>query len=242
MSQTTITGRIVNAQQLFTSSNGNFRKQTLILEVVNGSYTSYLPIELHNADIDNIMPTIQQNGTYTVTAYVQGSNQQMTDKNGQPTAYVSLKATSVVPAQGGGLPQTTPATAPNTFQGGFVGQPAQPAAPAVNPNQGFGNPAPAAPAPNFGGGNANPAPAQGGGFTAPAQSNSPFGTPQQWATDGQQFKTGEQVAEELQQQYATQAEYVEAREKVIADEQAAAYSVEETQAMLDGEDPDADNI
>ena len=39
-----------------------------------------------------------------------------------------------------------------------------------------------------------------------------------------------------------QKEYVEAREKVIAEEQAATYSTQEVQDMLDGVDPDSDDI
>lgn len=158
--QVQIQGRVVNGQQLFTT--GNFRKQTLIVEVVNGNYTSYLPVEFHNADIDTFLGSgqVQSNQSYTFTCWVQGSNQQFTDKNGQPTAYISLKVSAVAPAQSG-LPQTTPATAPQTgfgqpAQGGFVGQPTQP----TTPSQGFGS-------------------QQQGGFAQPAnpspQQTNPFG-------------------------------------------------------------------
>lgn len=182
MSQITLTGRAVNGQQLFTSANGSFKKQTIIIEVVNGTYTSYFPLEFHNADVDTFLSSgqVQMGQTYAFTGWLQGSNQQMTDKNGQPTAYLSVKVTAVAPAQSA-LPNTAAQTAPNAFQqpqqqqGGFVGQPAQQQQPA--PQQGFGQQA--APAPNFGGGQANTAPAQGGGFAAPAQGANPFGAPQQ---------------------------------------------------------------
>ena len=191
MSQVTITGKVVAAQQLFTSSSGTFQKQTVIVEVVNGNYTSYFPVDFTNQDIQNFLNSgqVQMGHTYQITGYLQGSGQQVTDKNGQPTAYLNIKATAVAPAQSQ-MPQTAQATAPQA-QGGFVGpsnqpqqcnafgapQPAaqqpqgfgQPAAPSQpnqaqgfgnQPQQGFGNSAPA-PAPNQGFGNA---PNNGGGF------------------------------------------------------------------------------
>lgn len=132
--QTTITGQVVTGQQMFINAAGTFRKQVLIVQVVNGNYTSFFPVEFVNGDIDTLLPQVQLNGTYSFTCYVQGSNQQMTDKNGQPTAYLSLKVTSVTqpgqqqaPAQNNF--QNNPAPA-NNFQaqaqpvnnnGGFVG-------------------------------------------------------------------------------------------------------------------------
>lgn len=146
MSQISITGRVVAAQPFF--STESFRKQTLIIEVVNGNFTSYFPIDFTQANIDNVLPQVQMGGTYTFVGYVQGSKNQMQDRNGNPTAYLSISVNSVAPAASA-LPPTTPATAPQPGfgqpQGGFVGQPqqqAQPQQPAVQPNQGFGAPAP----------------------------------------------------------------------------------------------------
>lgn len=186
MSQIQLTGRIIGAQPFF--DNGSFRKQTLIIEVLSGSYQNYYPVDFTQGDVDTLLPQVQMGGTYLFSLYVQGSQKQMTDKNGSPTAYVNLKVHAVAPAQSA-LPPTAQQTAPNAFQqqpqqGGFVGQPAQ------QPQQGFGapqqQPAPqqgfgqqAAPAPNFGGAQTNTPPAQTGGFGAPVQGNNPFGAPQQ---------------------------------------------------------------
>lgn len=185
MSQIQLTGRVIGGQPFF--DNGSFRKQTLIIEVQSGNYQNYYPIDFTQGDVDTLLPQVQMNGTYLFSVWVQGSQKQMTDKNGSLTAYVNLKVSAVAPAQSS-LPATSPQTAPNAFQqpqqqqGGFVGQPAQQpqgfGAPQQQaPQQGFGQQE--APAPNFGGGQANPAPAQGGGFAAPAQGANPFGAPQQ---------------------------------------------------------------
>lgn len=196
MSQVQITGKYVNAAQIF--STGSFTKQTIIVEVVNGNYTSYFAIEFHQADVQNVFPQIQPHGVYTFTCWVQGSNQQMTDKNGQPTAYTQLKCTAVVPAQNA----SAPAPAQNNFQqpqqpaqgfaqpqqqGGFAGQPQpqqqsfgqQPAQPAQSfgapaqqqaPAAPFGQPAPSA-GQGFGQNQAQPQPAAAQPFGAPAANN-----------------------------------------------------------------------
>lgn len=162
MSKVQITGKVVAGQPLF--DNGSFRKQTLIIEVVNGTYTSYFPIEFHQQDVDTLLPQVQLNGTYQFDGWLQGSRNQMQDRNGQPTAYLSFKVGSVAPAQSAGLPPTTPSTAPQQ-QGGYVG-PSNPA-PAAQPSQGFGTPNPNQPAQGF-----NNPPAQGFG-NAPAPASAP---------------------------------------------------------------------
>lgn len=141
--QTQITGKYVAAQNPF--NNGSFRKQTILVEVVNGTYTSYFPIDFTQGNIDSVFPQIQPNGTFTFTCYVQGSKTPMTDKNGQPTAYLSLSCTAVVPAQPQQVPppqvNITP-PAQTTFgqqqqqQGGFIGFPQQTA---QQPVANFGN-------------------------------------------------------------------------------------------------------
>lgn len=187
MSQVTLIGTIVGSQALF--DNGSFKKQTLLISVVDGQYTNFYPIDFIQNRIDTLLPQVQMGGTYQFTGYLRGSRNQMTDKLGQPTAYLNLDITAVAPAQVQ-LPPTSPITAPQpqfgqpaqSFgapqqqsqpvqqqqfgqpqQGGFVGQPA--------PTQGFGNPQPT----GFG----QPAQAvqgQGSPFGQPAQG---FGTPQQ---------------------------------------------------------------
>lgn len=174
MSKVQITGRVVAGQQPF--STGNFRKQGIIVETVNGTYVSNFLVEFHNADVDTFINSgqVQPNQHYTFDCWVQGSNQVFTDKHGQPTAYVSLKCVGVQPAQAT-LPPTAHATAP---QSGF-GQPAQPAF--GQQNGGFmGNPAPAntaTPAQNATpfGAPSNPAPQQSSPF---GQNNGGFGQPQ----------------------------------------------------------------
>lgn len=174
--QVQITGRIVAAQPLF--DNGSFRKQVLILEVQSGNYVNFYPVEFTQGDIDTLLPQVQMNGTYNFTAWVQGSKNQSTDRNGQPAAYVNLKVSAVAPAQAAQAPQQqapqgfnqAPAAQPQGF-----GQPAQQQAPA-----GFGQPAqPQQPAQ---GGFGAPAPQSFGqpaqqptqqGFGAPAPQNTP---------------------------------------------------------------------
>lgn len=189
MSQVQITGRYINAAQLFQTAN--FTKQSIIVEVVNGNYTSYFNLEFHQADVQNVFPQIHPNGTFTFTCWVQGSNQQMTDKNGQPTAYTTLKCTAVAPAQS----QMPPANSQvnQAAQGGYVGapqqqqgfaQPVQQTQPATQPQQGFGQPQQTqAPSQGFGsqpqqGFGQAPQPQQAApqGFGQPAQG---FGQPQQ---------------------------------------------------------------
>lgn len=170
MSQITLTGKIVASQPLF--DNGSFRKQTLLIEVVNGNFTSHFPIDFINGDIDTVLPQVQLNGTYTFSGYVQGSKNLMQDRNGNPTAYLSISVKQVAPAAGAGLPQTTPMTAPQPaaqqgfaapqaqpVQQGFVGAPAQQAAPS-QPAQGFGNTQPQPAQQGVG----TPAPAANQGF------------------------------------------------------------------------------
>lgn len=178
--QVQITGQYVNAQQKF--DNGSFKKQTIVVETMNqNNYKSYFPIEFHQADVDNLFAHIQPHGFYTFTCWVQGSNQIMSDKNQQPTAYVSLKCTKVDVAAAQ-LPHTSPITAPQPFgqqpqqqafpaqpQQGFIGQPQQP--------QAFAQPQQPAPTQQTFG---SP---QQQGFGTPAQpvqpQGSPFGQPAQ---------------------------------------------------------------
>lgn len=186
MSQIQLTGRVIAGQPFF--DNGSFRKQTLIIEVQSGQYQNYYPVDFTQGDIDSLLPQVQMGGTYTFTCYVQGSNKQMTDKNGSPTAYLNLKVSALAQASAG-LPPTSPVTAPQQQfqqpqqqqgfaapapqqggfgapqqqQGGFIGgQPQQQAqgfgAQQAQPASGFGTPTPAA---NQGFGNP---PANGGGF------------------------------------------------------------------------------
>lgn len=185
MSNVTLTGTIVAAQQLF--DNGSFKKQTYIVEVVNNNYSSFFPVEFHQQDVQNLTPQLQPNVMYTFSGFMQGSKNQTVDKNGQPSAYLSFKCTSVVQAG-----QQQPQQPVNNFQnnaapqnnfpqnnGGFVGNP-----PAQQQNfpQNNGN--------NFQ--NNGQAPAQNNGFAqqpqnnafnngfpntntaAPAQANDPF--------------------------------------------------------------------
>lgn len=195
MSQITITGRIISAQPMFTT--GSFRKQTLIVEVVNNNnYVSFFPIDFQQSEIDTLLPQLQPNGTYTFTCWVQGSspnketNQAPVDRNGQTTAYLNLKCTAVAPAQS----QMPPANSQvnQAAQGGYVGapqqqgfaQPAQQTQPAAQPQQGFGQPQQTqAPSQGFGsqpqqGFGQAPQPQQAApqGFGQPAQG---FGQPQQ---------------------------------------------------------------
>ena len=198
MSQLSLTGRIVAAQNLFDSGNG-FRKQTLIIEVVNGSYTSYFTADFINAEIDTLLPQVAMGQTYTFTGYLQGSKNQMADKNGQPTAYLSFSVKQVAPAQSqmpaanSQVNQPAQGYAQPQQQGGYVGapqqqqgfaQPAQQTQPATQPQQGFGQPQQAqAPSQGFGsqpqqGFGQAPQPQQAApqGFGQPAQG---FGQPQQ---------------------------------------------------------------
>lgn len=185
MSQISITGRIVAAQPLF--DNGSFRKQTLLIEVVNNNFTSHFPVDFINGDIDTVLSQVQMNGTYTFNGYVQGSKNLMQDRNGNPTAYLSISVKSVAPAQS----QMPPANSQinQAAQGGYVGAPqqqqgfAQPAQ-QTQPQQGFGQPQQAqAPSQGFGsqpqqGFGQAPQPQQAApqGFGQPAQG---FGQPQQ---------------------------------------------------------------
>lgn len=153
--QTQITGRVVAAAPFF--DNGSFKKQTLIVEVVNGNFTSYVPVDFTQGDVDGILQQVQMNGTYQFTAWVQGSKQVMQDRNGGSTAYVSLKVSAVQQAQSQ-LPPTSAQTAPNAYQ---QQQPQQ---------GGFG-----APAQSQGG---SQQPQQQGGFVGQPQQGS-FGQPQQ---------------------------------------------------------------
>lgn len=173
MSQTQITGKFVSAQQLFATDS--FRKQTIIVEVVNGNYTSFLPVEFHNQDIDTFGPQLQMGGSYVFTCWVQGSKQQYTDKNNQPTAYVSLKCTQIAPAQQAAPQQQGGFGAAPQQQGGSIGQPAQ------QPAQGgFGAPTQAHPAQQQGGFGGQPAqqpsaPNFGNTPTPGGSSPNPFG-------------------------------------------------------------------
>lgn len=173
MSQTQITGKCIGLAAPYQTAT--FVKQTALVEIVNGSYTSFMPIDFTQADVQNLVPLLQQNGVYTFTCYVQGSNKTFTDKNGQPTAYISLKCTALVPAQQQAPAQPAyNAPAPAAQQQGFGGQPAQP--------QGGFVGAPQASAPqqnNFGG---QPAPSTApatGGFGQPQQSSFGGGDPNQ---------------------------------------------------------------
>lgn len=187
MSQTQITGKCIALAAPYQTAT--FVKQTALIEIVNGSYTSYMPIDFTQADVQNLVPQLQQNGVYTFTCYVQGSNKTFTDKNGQPTAYISLKCTALVPAQQQAPAQPAyntpaPAAQPQSFggqpaQGGHIGAP--------QPNNFGGQPAPSQPAQgsfgqpqqsNFGGGDPNQA--NGFGNPAPAtNTGNGFGNPQQ---------------------------------------------------------------
>lgn len=149
MSQVTLTGKIVAAQPLF--DNGSFKKQTLIIEVVNGSYTSYFPIDFTQDKIQTLLPNCQMGGTYSFTGYIQGSKNQMQDRNGNPTAYLSISVNQVVqaqaaapqPAQGFQQPAPQQGFQQPAQQGGYMGQPQQTQpAPQAAP-QGFGAPQPA---------------------------------------------------------------------------------------------------
>lgn len=165
MSQVTVQGKYVNAAQPFQSST--FSKQSIIVEVVDGNYVSYFNLEFHQADVQNLFPQLQPNASYNFVCFIQGSRQQMTDKNGQPTAYTALKCVSFTPANAQAPQQQAPQ--------GFNQQPAaQP--------QGFGQPAQQQAPAGFGG---QPAPAQQpaqGGFGAPAQQS--FGQPAQQPAQG----------------------------------------------------------
>lgn len=170
-------GQFLSAQQLF--QKDNFRKQTIIVAVTSGSYTNYYPVDFINDDIEKFGPQLQMGGSYEFTCYVEGSRQQQTDKNGQPTAYVNLKAAGVVPAQQAapqpqqGFAQpaqqtfSAPATqqgfaTPSSQQGGFGQPPAQQGFGQSAPTQqGFGNPQPQQQSQPFGN---QPAP---GGFGQP---------------------------------------------------------------------------
>lgn len=176
MSQITISGKVVAGQAMYQTET--FRKQTLIVEIVNGNYTSYMPIEFHQGDIDTLLPQVQLNGSYSFTCHVNGSKNMMTDRNRQPTAYLNLKVASIAPAQ--------QQAAPAPVQG--FGAPA--------PQQGFGQPAPAQQ--GFSAPAAQPVqqgfgqPAQGGfvGGQQPAQQQQGFGAPTQAAPAQQGFGQG----------------------------------------------------
>lgn len=170
MSQISITGRVIAGQAMYQTDT--FRKQTLIVEVVNGNYTSFYPLDFIQGDIDTLLPQVQLNGSYTFTCHVNGSSKQMTDRNGQPTAFVNLKVSGVAPAQQQAAPAPAQGFGAPAPQQGF-GQPA-PAqqqgfgAPAAQPSQqGFGQPTQG----GFVGGQqpAQAAPAQQGFGTPPAQ-------------------------------------------------------------------------
>lgn len=159
MSQITISGKVVAGQAMYQTET--FRKQTLIVEIVNGRYTSYMPIEFHQGDIDTLLPQVQLNGSYSFTCHVNGSKNIMTDRNGQPTAYLNLKVASIAPAQQQAAPAPAQGFGVPAPQQGF-GQPAP------QQQQGFGQPAAQPAQQGFG------QPAQGG-FVGGQQSAPAFG-------------------------------------------------------------------
>lgn len=165
----TITGKYVNAAQQ--TQTGSFTKQSVIVEVVNGTYVSYFNVEFHQTDVQNIFPQLVPHGMFNFECWVQGSNKQFTDKNNQPTAYTTLKCVAVSPAQQAAAPQP-PAqqfAQPQQSQQGFAPQQTQGfAAPAQAPAPSFAPPA----QPGIG------APQGGQTFAPPAPQAPQFAPPQ----------------------------------------------------------------
>ena len=212
----TIIGQVAHINQPV--QNGNYTSQTVLLLVEPGQYQSYIEVQFGGNSM-NLIQNLQLNLTYTFHVNIRGVKQPLasTKTPGAYIAYTNLQVWKVEAAQNAGMPQQ-PAQQPYTppaQQGGFMG------APQAQPQQGFPQQH-AAPQQGF------PQPGQPQGFPAPNQQpapvQQPFGQPA--ANTGQPF--GNPAPQGFPQQwdtastpvtYPTQAEYIKAREEVIAQEQ-----------------------